>query len=158
MISWWLNVRIKDRQHRQRLARSRLTQHHRTLCWFTPDSCAESSANLQGHPTRSTGSVQCSPDPCTKRVTKCPHSGRWALDSLQCVRCTPLTLVRPDSTPDAKGQRPLHPRSASGKHFRDFSKIPTGAIENMHLIFSKALNPASQARLEGERNPNPSLP
>jgi histidinol dehydrogenase len=50
-------------------------------------------------------------------------------------------------------------RVASGeKHSRDFSKIPTGTIENIHLFFSKALNPASQARQEGERNPNPSQP
>ena len=31
-------------------------------------------------------------------------------------------------------------------------------IENKRFIFSKAPNPASQARSEGERNPNPSLP
>ena len=27
------------------------------------------------------------------------------------------------------------------KHSRDFSKFPTGAIENIHLFFSKAPNP-----------------
>jgi len=46
----------------------------------------------------------------------------------------------------------------SEKQSGDFSKLSTGAIENMHFIFSKALNPALQAWREGERNPNPSLP
>jgi len=56
-------------------------------------------------------------------------------------------------------QRPML-RSVSPK---DNALLPqllqtsTSAIENMRFIFSKALNPASQARWKGERNPNPSL-
>ena len=45
----------------------------------TPDSCAESSANLQGHRMWVTGrtlSVRCSPDLNTERVAKRPHTGR----------------------------------------------------------------------------------
>jgi len=45
----------------------------------------------------------------------------------------------------------------SEKHFRDFSKLSIGAIENMYFIFSKALNPASQAQREREE-PILSLP
>ena len=56
------------------------------------------------------------------------------------------------STPDAKGQRPVS--VSQRKHSRDFS----GAIENIHLFFSKAPNLAEQTRREGERNPNPSQP
>ena len=37
-----------------------------------------------------------------------------------------------DSTPDAQAQRPVS---------RDFSKLSTGVIENMHFIFSKVPNP-----------------
>jgi hypothetical protein len=33
-----------------------------------------------------------------------------------------------------------------------------GAVKNRHFTSTKALNPASQARWEGERNSNPSLP
>jgi len=44
------------------------------------------------------------------------------------------------------------------KHSHDFSKLFTSTIENMYFIFSKALNPVSQARRKEERNPNPSLP
>jgi hypothetical protein len=36
--------------------------------------------------------------------------------------------------------------------------LASGAVENRHFIFRKALNPAELARWEGERNPNPSLP
>jgi len=54
-------------------------------------------------------------------------------------------------------QRLMLPTPASG-HSRDFSKLSTGAIENMCFIFSKASNSAKLARREGERNPNPSLP
>ena len=43
------------------------------------------------------------------------------------------------------------------KHSRDFSKLSIGIIENIHFIFSKASNPASQAQWEGERNANSSL-
>jgi len=52
------------------------------------------------------------------------------------VQC--LTLAKPDTdcTPDAQTQRPVPPWPASGA--RDFSKFPTGAIENMHFIFSKS--------------------
>ena len=69
-----------------------------------------------------------------------------------------LTLIEPgtDSTPDAQAPCPVPPRPMSGA--RDFSKLPTGAIENMHFIFSKVLNPVSQARREGERNPTPLYP
>ena len=55
----------------------------------TPDPCAESSANSQGHRTRATGrtlSVRCSLDSCAERVAKPPT--HWTLS-------TRLTPVRP---------------------------------------------------------------
>ena len=108
----------------------------------TSDPCAESSANSQGHRTRATGrtlSVPCSPDSCAERVAK-THAHRTLSTGLTPVR--PVHYATPDNTPDAKGQRPVPPRSASGECFsdRDFSKFPTSAIENIHLIFSKAPN------------------
>jgi len=54
------------------------------------------------------------------------------------------------------GQRPVPLRIAFDES-HDF-KFPIGAIENIHLIFSKAPNLASQTRWEGERNPHPSQP
>ena len=56
----------------------------------TPDSCAESSANSQGHRTQATGrtlSVRCTPDPCAERVAKRPHTGRAPPDAQASVRC-----------------------------------------------------------------------
>jgi len=105
----------------------------------TPDPCAESFANLYDHRTQAIGrtlSVRCSPDSCAERVAK-PPTHRTLSTGLSPVR--PVHSAAPDSTPDDKGQRPVPPHRASGeKHSRDFSKLPTGAIENMHLIFSKA--------------------
>jgi len=72
---------------------------------------------------------------------------------VQSIRCLTLIELGTDSTPDAQAQRPVPPRPAFG---HDFSKLP-GVIENIHLIFSKELNPAEQARQEGEINANPSL-
>ena len=88
----------------------------------------------------------------------CVHFSRFSVQAYS----TPAPAT--DSTPDTLVQHPMPLRPASGecfsseKHFRDFSKFSTGAIENTHLIFSKAPNLASQAWREGERNPNPSLP
>jgi len=42
----------------------------------------------------------------------------------------------------SRSQRPV-----SEKHSRDFSKVPTGAIENMLFIFSEAPNPAPLSTL-----------
>ena len=67
---------------------------------------------------------------------------------MRCVRCTLLALARLDSTPDAKGQRLVPPRTACG-----VPKNSIGAIENMVFIFSKALNPASQWRERGTQTP-----
>jgi len=126
---------------------------------------------LQGHRTRATGrtlSVRCSPDPCAERVGKRPHTGRAPPDAQASVRCLSSGalpyLGQALSAPDAQTQRPVLQKPASGecflseKHSRDFSKISTGAIEKMHFIFSKAPNPASQARREGERNPSSLYP
>ena len=90
-------------------------------------------------------------------------TGRSKLRPVPIVRCLTLTesgSLHTGRSDTASGAS--EPASGecflSEKHSRDFSKIPTGAIENMHLIFSKAPNPAEQARREGERNPNPSQP
>jgi len=83
----------------------------------TPDPCAERSANSHGHQTRATGrtqSVRCSPDSCVERVAK-PPAHRTLSTGLTPVR--PVHSAIPDSTPDAKGQRPVPPRRASGECF-----------------------------------------
>jgi hypothetical protein len=83
----------------------------------SPDSCAESSANSHGHRTQATGrtlSVRCSPDSCAERVAK-PPAHRTLSTGLSPVR--PVHSAAPDSTPDAKGQRPVPPRRASGECF-----------------------------------------
>ena len=83
----------------------------------TPDPCVGSSANSQGHRTRSTGrtlSVRCSLDSCTERVAK-PSAHRTLSTGLTPVR--PVHSATPDSTPEAKGQRPVPPRRASGECF-----------------------------------------
>ena len=125
----------------------------------TPDPCAESSVNSQGHRTRATGralSVRCSPDSCAERGAK-PPAHRTLSTGLTSVRPVHFAHLCHRLTPHwtlwtsvrcCQHQRPV---SVS----RDFSKFPTGAIENIHLIFSK--NPAELAR-EGKRNPNLSLP
>jgi len=121
----------------------------------TPDSCAESSADLQGHRTLSTGSVRCSPDPCAERVTKRPHTGRTPPDAL---RERPVLNPSRVKHPRLRSQRPVPPHLASGecfserKHSRDFSKFPTGAIENIQLIFSKAPNCKCANTLLNPRN------
>ena len=54
----------------------------------TPDPCAESSANSQGHWTRATRrtlSVRCSPDSCAERVAK-PPAHRTMITGLTPVR------------------------------------------------------------------------
>ena len=139
-------------------------QYHRTLYYVTPDPCAESSTNSQGHRTRATGrtlSVRCSPDSCAERVAK-PPAHRTLSTGLTLVRPVHSAHLRHRLTPHrtlwtsvrcCQHQRPVARNTPATS-----PKFPTGAIENMHLIFSKASNPTSQARREGERNPNPSQP
>ena len=57
--------------------------------------------------------------------------------------CTPAPQT--DTTPDALDQRLVLPTPASGDS-RDFFKLPISTIENMHLIFSKAPNPAEPTK------------
>ena len=81
-------------------------------------------------------------------------TGRSSLRPMPGVRC--LTLPEPGSLHTGRSDTASGASEpASGEeHSRDFSKTHTDAIENMHFIFSKAPNPASQARREGERNPS----
>ena len=83
----------------------------------SPDSGAESSVNSQGHRTQATGrtlSVRCSPDSCAERAAK-PPAHRTLSTGLSPV--LPVHSAAPDSTSDAKGQRPVPPRRASGECF-----------------------------------------
>ena len=41
------------------------------------------------------------------------------------------------------------------KHSRDFSKIPTGAIENIHLFFLKSAESRLASSAGGREEPNP---
>ena len=127
-------------------------QHHRTLYCVTPDA----SGAHQTHAQRA---------PQTRRVTgREPPDAPWASGAHRSetsrahsltshttgrsngnrpasgasIRCALHTWTT-DTTPDALDQRPVLPTPASGESC-NFSKFPTGAIENMHLIFSKASN------------------
>ena len=74
--------------------------------------------------------------------------------------CVWVRCVHPNKyhSPDAQSASDAAPDAANTSIWQDFFKLSTGTIENMCFIFSKAPNPASQARRKGERNPNPSLP
>ena len=120
----------------------------------TPDASGAHRTRAQRAPqTRTvigrTLSVRCSPDSCAERVAR-PPAHRTLSTELTLVR--PVHSATPDSTPDAKGQRSVPLRIASGECFSvrntpvTSQKFPTGAIENMHLIFSKAPNPAELER------------
>ena len=60
-------------------------------------------------------------------------------------------------------ERPVLQKPTSGecflseKHSRDFSKIPTGAIENMHFIFSKSVECRLASSAGGREEPILSL-
>ena len=98
-------------------------QHHRTLYCVTPDvygahrtraQRAPQTRRVTGRATGRTLSVQCSPDSCAERVAK-PHAHRTLSTRLTLVR--PVHSATPDSTPDAKGQRPVPPCRASCECF-----------------------------------------
>ena len=88
------------------------------------------------------------PRSLTSTLTRCRNSARAASDAhpsdapthSSTTRC--LATIHP-----TLGQRLMPPWPASSKcffsekHSCDFSKLSTGAIENMHFIFSKALIP-----------------
>jgi len=61
----------------------------KTGCYTSrpPDPCAERIAKTLDHRTLSTGLVMCSSVSYVGRFAKRSHTGRWAPDSLQCVRC-----------------------------------------------------------------------
>jgi len=133
-------------------------QHHRMLYCVTPDACSAHRTCAQRAPqtrtvTGRTLSVRCSPDSCAEKVAK-PPAHQTLSTGLSPVR--PVHSTTPDTTPDAKGHHPVPPRRASGERNTPATspKILTDAIENIHLIFSKAPNPAEL----GERNPHPSQP
>jgi len=74
----------------------------------------------------------------------------WTGSSLRpvlSVRCSTLTSLDTDSTPDTQAHRLVPANWASGecsfreKHSSDFSKLSTGAIENMHFILVIDDNP-----------------
>ena len=89
----------------------------------TPDSLRASGALSQPHYWS-----HATPD---AHIGSSPHP-------VQSVWCSTLTVLGTDSTPDAQAQRPVPPRQASDEcHSRNFSKLSTGALENIHLIFSK---------------------
>ena len=92
----------------------------------SPDLNSKSSAKCSGHRTHTTG-----------RSKLCPVPSVW------CLTLTEPGCLHTGHTGTASGASGL----ASGA--RDFSKIPTSAIENMHFIFSKS---------EGERNPSSLYP
>jgi len=69
---------------------------------------------LTGSPDVSHRTVRCSPYPCAERVTKTP-AHRTLSTGLTLV--CPVHSAKPDSTTDAKGQRLVPPRSASGDCF-----------------------------------------
>jgi hypothetical protein len=83
-------------------------------------------------------------------------SRHWTLNSIQ-----PAFDARPSDAPVQPSNcaapkvshrtRPVTPEPASSDSASD-------AVENRCFTSTKTLNPASQARQEGERNPNPSLP
>jgi len=96
---------------------------------------------LSTGPSGAHRTVRCSPDLNLGSIAKRVDTGLRTPGAPTYVRC--LTLAEPDSlhtgrTGTASGASGL----ASGecfsarKHSRDFSKFPTGAIENMHFIFS----------------------
>ena len=65
-----------------------------------------------------------------------------------------------DSTSNAQALRPvpLGQRPVSVSHSRDTSKLPTGAIENMHFIFSKSVESRLASSTGGGEEPILSLP
>ena len=113
---------------------------HRTVrC--SPDSCAERVSNSRPHRTLGTGRSgahrTCAQRGLQKPLT--PDANHRTLPEY--VRCSTLTELSFDSTPDSEAsvrclctQRPVSV-SQREKHSRDFSKFPTGAIENIHLFF-----------------------
>jgi len=133
----------------------------------SPVSCVESLSNSEPHRTRGTGRsgahwtyVQrglqnaLTPDAHHRTHLECPvlsvrHPLLKTGHTRHMNREHPTSgAVRPVLNPNRakhwqypgrSGQRPVPPHPASGECFsRDFSKFPTGAIENIHLIFSKA--------------------
>ena len=142
-------------------------QHHRTLYCVTPDT-----SDAHGPMRRELRKLAGSPDASHRRDPEHPVlTGHMRREGRQTARapdaehrthcgasgalCTPAPQT--DTTPDALDQRLVLPTPASGECFSVATspKNPTGTIENIHLIFSKALNPAER---EGERNPHPSQP
>ena len=73
-----------------------------------------------------------------RQTARTPDAEHRTHSGAPCALYTPAPQT--NTTPDPLDQRPVLPTPASG----DFSKFPTGVIENIHLIFSKAPNPAER--------------
>ena len=89
-------------------------------------------------------------------------TGRSKLRPVPIVRCLTLTesgSLHTGRSDTASGAS--EPASGecflSEKHYRDFSKIPIGAIENMHFIFSKSAESLVASLAGGREEPILSL-
>jgi len=110
-------------------------------------------SKFSGSPDAEHRTVRCSPDLYPEMFVKShghrtQNTGRSNLRLVPGVWC--LNLAEPGSlytgrTGTASGaSRPAFGECfLSDKHSRDFSKFPTNAIENIHLIFSKEPTPLS---------------
>ena len=122
-------------------------QHHRTLYCVTLDASdghwTRAQRALQTRRvTRRTVSVRCSPDPCAERVAK-PPAHRKLSTGLTPMR--PVHTGTPDTTLDAKGQRPVPPRSASG--VPRLLQISHRRNRKYTLIFLKSAEPTPLSTL-----------
>ena len=121
--------------------------NRRVLC--TPDSCAESLSNSRPHRTLGTEQSGAHRTRAQRGLQKplTPDANHRTLS--ECVRCSTLAgSSAPDAEASVRCLRTQRPVSVSqrGKHSRDFSKFPTGAIEKNTLIFlksAKVLTPTS---------------
>ena len=101
--------------------------------------------------------VRCSPDLDPGSNAKRADTGLRTLDTPACVRCLTLAELgslhtgRTDTASGASGP-------TSGEHSRDFSKFPTGAIENIHFIFSKSTESRLASSAGRREEPILSLP
>ena len=136
----------------------------REVCKHTtsPDSCAERSAKHTNTGRWAPDSLRCRVRETRRLALRSQQApDAWTAEPLrpvQGVRCALLPLIRLNNTPDSKGQRPVPLHTASGECFSvrntpaSSLKFPTDALENIHLIFSKAPNPTETQTPLNPRN------
>ena len=111
----------------------------------TPDSCAESLSNSRPHRTLGTGRSGAHRTRTQRGLQKplTPDANHRTLS--ECVRCSTLAgSSTPNSEASVRCLRTQRPVSVSQRESTPATspKFPIGAIENIHLFFSKAPNPA----------------